>query len=336
MRVNFGDMQTTDIYAQLASELSSPVDPHALLGRMLEPIARLTGARAGSAHLHSSESGRLQQIAALAFRSAGSNDERTVSVPLVYRGSVLGEIQLSLAADAVIADTTVAFHRSIGALLGLALHDAGLQCDSRQAFVADVHDGIAQTLAFARMRLPLLEQAIVAHDEAAALRYGADVRQAIATAHTNLRAILAQCSAPMDPKGLKHALRSSVRSFHEQTQVDLVFEDGAPDLRLSAAQEAQVYLIVQEALANIAKHACARHSWLKIDQRGDRVDVVVEDDGAGLPAPAQHPSPSHFGMDIMRQRAARLGGELEVTAREGGGTRLRLAFSCRSAESVKA
>ena len=329
-------MRATDLYVQLANELSSQSGPHVLLGRLLEPIVRLSGARAGSAHLRCADSGRLQQAASVSLCSAGPGAERIVIVPLGYRGRVLGEVQLSVAVDAVIAEATAAVHRSIGALLGLALHDAGLEGDSRQALLADVHDGIAQTLAFARMRLPLLEKAIMAHDETAALRYGADVRQAIGTAHTNLRALLSQVSAPMDPKGLKHALQSSVRSFQEQTQVELVLRDGAPDLRLSAPQEAQVYLIVQEALANIAKHAGARHAWLKIDQFGDWVDVVVEDDGAGLPAPARATSPSRFGMDIMRQRAMRLRGELEITAREGGGTRLKLVFPSGPAESVKA
>ena len=329
-------MRATDIYVQLAIELSNQSGPHALLRRLLEPIVRVTGARAGSAHLRCPDSGGLQQTASFALSVAGPGGERIVIVPLRYRGRVLGEVQLSVAVDAVIAQATAAVHRSIGALLGLALHDAGLECDSRQALVADVHDGIAQTLAFARMRLPLLEEAIVAHDEPAALRYSTDVRQAIGTAQTNLRAILAQGSAPMDPKGLKHALQSSVRCFREQTRIDLVMSDGAPNWRLSATQEAQLYLIVQEALANIAKHAGARHAWLKLDQLGGRIDVVVEDDGAGLPAATHPASPSHFGIDIMRQRAARLGGEFEITARAGGGTRLRLVFPSCTTETVKA
>jgi two-component system, NarL family, nitrate/nitrite sensor histidine kinase NarX len=327
-------MQATDIYVQLATELTSQSDSRTLLGRLLEPIVRMTGARSGSAHLRCADSGVLRQEAAFAVCAAGPGPERTVVVPLTHRGRVLGEFQLNVPAQAVLADATVAVHRTLGALLGLALHDAGVERESRQALAADVHDGIAQTLAFARMRLPLLEEAIAVHDEPAALRFCADVRQAIGTAHTNLRAILTQCSAPMDPKGLKHALRSSARCFREQTQVELKIEDRAPDLRLSAAQEAQVYLIVQEALANIAKHAGADHAWLKIEQQDDRVDVVVEDDGAGLPATSHPTSPSHFGMDIMRQRAARLGGEIVIAVREGGGTRLRLAFPRCAAEGV--
>lgn len=328
-------MQATDIYARLATEFSSECDPHVLLARLLDPIVRLSGARAGSVHLPLPGTGALREACALALEPAPPGRERVVVVPLGCRGRVLGELHLSLAADAEIAEATRACHQTVGALLGRVLHDACQERESRQAVAADVHDGIAQTLAFARMRLPLLEQAIAVHDDQAALRYCADVRQSIGTAHTNLRAILAQCRAPMDPAGLKQALESSVRSFREQTRVDLKFDDEAPDLRLSPAQGAQVCLIVQEALANIAKHAGARHAWLKIGQRDDQIEVVVEDDGAGFPAPAPPASPSHFGLDVMRHRAVRLGGGFEIGAREGGGTRLRLLFPSPVAEGVE-
>lgn len=329
-------MQATDIYEQLAAALCRRLGPQALLEQLLEPIVCLSGARVGSAHLRTPGSNRLQKVAVVTLQAAAVGHERIVTVLLPCRGQVSGEIRLTVPAEGVIEESTAAFHRSIGALLGLALHDAGRETDGRQALVADVHDGIAQTLAFARMRLPLLEQAVRAHDEAAALRYGAEVRQAIGTAHTNLRAILSQGSAPMDPRGLMHALQSSVRSFREQTQVELSWRDGAPGLCLSQTQEAQVYLVVQEALANVAKHSGARHAWLTIDQLGDRIDVVVEDDGTGLPVPCPVASPSHLGIDIMRQRAARLGGELEIRAREGGGTRLGLVFSSLVTARAKA
>ena len=84
--------------------------------------------------------------------------------------------------------------------------------------------------------------------------------------------------------------------------------------------------IVQEALANIVKHSRATRAWLTLSrQRGD-IDVVVEDDGAGLATAGPDDGPAHHGLDIMRQRAASLCGSLEVGARDGGGTRVRLRF----------
>jgi two-component system nitrate/nitrite sensor histidine kinase NarX len=323
-----------EVYARLAAALSADDDLHGLLIGLLEPIAQQSRARTASVSVKAAEDGRLQRLGAIELGPAGAGPERAVQLPLTYRGRMLGQYELHLPAEAAIGEPTARFHRTLGVLLGLALHDACAERESRQAVLADVHDGIAQTLVFARMRLPLLEDAIAGRDDARALRYCDDLRQAVGSAHTNLRAILTQHHAPRDPKGFKHALSSSVQSFHEQTQVDLVLDDRAPALRLSARQESQVYLIVQEALANIAKHARARHAWLHIDQQGDQVDIVVEDDGAGPPAPSSAGSHSHFGMEIMRQRAARLGGGVEIAAREGGGMRMHLFFPAADAASA--
>ncbi len=269
----------------------------------------------------------------------GEGCQRLLAVPMTHRGQVLGLYNLFFAAEAVLAEETVVLFKTVGELLGLALHNARLEranlqaalVSERQAMAAEVHDSIAQTLAFVKMRMPLLQGAISAHEESKALQYCADVRSAVSSAHTNLRAIIGQFRAPMDPLGLKHALRASILSFQQLAQIDLRFEDSAPGLRLSAGQESQVFCIVQEALANIAKHAGAQHAWLKIEQHPDRIDIVVEDDGTGLPATPQNSTPSHFGIDIMRQRAQRLGGSIEIGAREGGGTRIRLFFPAAAA-----
>ncbi len=196
----------------------------------------------------------------------------------------------------------------------------------QQAMAAEIHDSVAQTLAYVKMRMPLLQAAITAHEEAQALQYCADVRQAVSGAHTNLRGILGQLRAPLDPRGLKFALSASLAAFRVSTHVDLTFDDRAPELQLSAQQESQVFRIVQEALANIAKHAGAKHAWLGIEASEGRVNVLIEDDGAGLPAAALLPAPSHFGLEIMQQRAARLGGAIEFAARSSGGTRVWLRF----------
>ena len=195
----------------------------------------------------------------------------------------------------------------------------------RQAMAAEVHDSVAQTLAFIKMRMPLLHEAIASQDTVNALRYCDDVRQAVGAAHTNLRQLLSEFRAPMDRLGLKHALRSAILEFSQRSQVALDFHDQAPDLCLSGTQESQVFHIVQESLANIAKHASARRAWLSIRQVSGRVDVVVEDDGTG-PTLDAVATGSHFGLDIMRERAARLGGQLDIGQREGGGMRVQLSF----------
>ena len=111
------------------------------------------------------------------------------------------------------------------------------------------------------------------------------------------------------------------------------------NLNLSDQQEVQVFHIVQEALANIAKHSMARHAVLTIDKSPQRLEFLIEDDGLGLAAPSVSTivtmakgfaPPAHFGLEIMQGRAQRLGGSIEVGMNEGGGTRVHLVLPTSS------
>jgi two-component system, NarL family, nitrate/nitrite sensor histidine kinase NarX len=100
-----------------------------------------------------------------------------------------------------------------------------------------------------------------------------------------------------------------------------------------------VFHIVQEALANIAKYSMARRASVAINKSPEGLEFLVEDDGLGMDEPSvstivtmvQEPVPStHFGMEIMRNRAKRLGASFTIGKNDGGGTRVRLVlpFAC--------
>lgn len=269
---------------------------------------------------------------------AGAAAQRMLAVPLQHRGRVLGVYNLFFTGGAEPAPDVQALLKSVGELLGLALDNARLEAENlkvtvaheRQRMAAEVHDSLAQSLAFVKMRLPLLEDALLMHEEARALKYCDDVRSAVRQAHASLRGILTHFRTPMDPQGLVHALEAGVNHFRESSGVELEFVNELPSLKLGSESEAQVFHIVQEALRNVARHASARHAWLHLAARPpQQVEIVVADDGAGLPAAAvgdPADGGSHYGMEIMFERAQRLGGTLEIGPREGGGTRLRLVF----------
>jgi two-component system, NarL family, nitrate/nitrite sensor histidine kinase NarX len=195
----------------------------------------------------------------------------------------------------------------------------------RQELAAEVHDSLGQSLAFVKMRMPLLHDAIGSHDDARTQQYYDDIRAAVSQAHANLRGIITHLRAPMDPQGLLHALGASVENFRRSSGAELDFVNELPDLNLAPEQETQVFHIVQEALTNVARHAGAQTARLHIAPAEPAgIEVVVEDDGAGLPE--RDVGSSHYGLQIMAERARRIGGTLEVGTRPGGGTRLRLAF----------
>jgi two-component system nitrate/nitrite sensor histidine kinase NarX len=166
---------------------------------------------------------------------------------------------------------------------------------------------------------------LLQHDEPRALRYHADLRRAVTDAHASLREILTHYRTRMDPKGLLHALQTLQAGHRERTGIELVLDLRATGLKLSVEQELQVFHVVQEALANVAKHSHARRAWVRIEAGEQRLEIVIEDDGEGLHADAAPPpGAAHFGLEIMQERARRLGGTLSVEPRDEGGTRVRL------------
>jgi two-component system nitrate/nitrite sensor histidine kinase NarX len=96
-------------------------------------------------------------------------------------------------------------------------------------------------------------------------------------------------------------------------------------LELSANEQVHVLQVVREALTNIEHHAHARNAWVALRRGGDgTIEVSIEDDGVGI---GELRSPhGHFGLAIMRDRAALVAGALSVAARAPAGTRVQLRF----------
>jgi signal transduction histidine kinase len=98
--------------------------------------------------------------------------------------------------------------------------------------------------------------------------------------------------------------------------------------------EEAFYRIAQEALHNVVKHANATQAWIILRRVGRELRLTVEDDGIGFDI-AEVPR-GHLGLVGMQQRAERIGAELEIGSRPGGGTRVRVTLNLRAARRVLA
>lgn len=254
-----------------------------------------------------------------------------LAVPLQHRGQVFGVYNLYFATAAGLSEPVRSLLRAVGDLLGLALHTARLEAEAlrrsvqqeRREMAAEVHDSVAQTLSFVQMRLPLLEDACDAQDGARLRRYIGELRDAVGEAHANLRQVISDYRTQVGPRGLLYAIDTLAARFQERTGIELsqVKPKTAPSLSTDA--ESEVFHIVQEALANIERHSHAHRASLAFATlAGGSLAIEIDDDGVGLPPGGT--AGAHFGLQIMRERAQRLGGSLDVLPRPGGGTRVRL------------
>ena len=113
--------------------------------------------------------------------------------------------------------------------------------------------------------------------------------------------------------------------FARRTEVAVEFDNRISELELSANEQIHLLQVVREALSNIEHHARATHAIVVLTRGADgAIEVTIDDDGVGINT-AQAPV-HHFGLAIMRDRAASLNGACTIARRDAGGTRVRLSF----------
>jgi signal transduction histidine kinase len=94
---------------------------------------------------------------------------------------------------------------------------------------------------------------------------------------------------------------------------------------MSPGVESEFLRVAQEAIHNVKKHASAQHLDVRLDYSPAEIALEVRDDGRGFAADEESKSsPGHYGLTGMRERAAAIGGTLEVTSEPGVGTNVRL------------
>ena len=139
----------------------------------------------------------------------------------------------------------------------------------------------------------------------------------------------------LDEVGLAAAVTRHAREFAELHGIAVdVRVEGLKTEPLPPALQATVYRILQEALTNVAKHADARSVSVRLVRHEAAVELRVQDDGAGFdPAVGSDAAAGdrHLGLQVMRERAALLGGSVKVESRPGAGSTITARFPLRLA-----
>ncbi len=266
----------------------------------------------------------------------GSVCKHIVAVPLRHKDRPVGTLNLMFEAECTLPPAMTPLLQATGDLLGMTLDNARLARENlrirltheRQMLASEVHDSLAQGLTYMRMRMSLLRDAIRHNDELKAHKYWSDVDATLGDSQLRLRELITYFRSRMDPQGLVHALAETSVHFPDRTGINIEFDNRAPDVCIAPEREIEVFHIVQEALANVCRHAYAKSVKLLLAREGAGYVVAIEDDGVGMGAygrSAEQDEPGHYGVAIMQERARRLGGRLEVRS-VGPGTRIELHF----------
>ena len=201
------------------------------------------------------------------------------------------------------------------------------QEDERARVARDLHDEIGQSLTSVLLALRLVEGALAdtSPDIAEARQRVGEVRELAVAALADVRRLAFDLRPTiLDDLGLAVALEGLADDFAQRHGLTLeTFVDGPAHLpRLPAPVETVVYRVVQEALTNIARHAQAHGVSLVVRRSGSRLRAVLEDDGVGFDPAAV--GQRALGLRGMSERAAVVGGSVEIASRPQAGTTVML------------
>lgn len=257
-----------------------------------------------------------------------------VVLPLLADDELLGIVVLGLDRAGAVREAQLPFLSLLAGQVSLAVRNARAYLHSeelaigeeRSRIAREIHDGVAQSLAFAALKIDLGRRLMDrdvdrARDELQ--RAGDTVRESIREVR---RSIFALRPVDLERHGFVETVRRYASDFGPQNGVQVDVEIGEIG-DLEVRSEAVLFRIFQEAMHNVAKHARARSVSVQLgrDHRM-RAFVEVADDGAGFDVDDvgdRVTSAGGLGLRQMRERVEARGGDFEITSVPGGGTRVR-------------
>lgn len=195
--------------------------------------------------------------------------------------------------------------------------------EERNRLAREIHDTLAQGLAAISLQLETADALV----ESRPRRAHEALQRALSLARSNLeearRSVMDLRAAPLQDHTLPEALEALIATeTGEACEIKYTYTPAPAFPVLPARIEAGLYRIVQEALANVRKHAGARHIELMLEADATSVHLLVQDDGCGF-APetvAQRVGEGHFGLTGMAERTKLLGGCFCIQSEPGAGT----------------
>ena len=189
----------------------------------------------------------------------------------------------------------------------------------------EMHDNLSQALGILKLKSSLSSELLAGGQVGQVQTNLRQMRDVAAEAYTDAReAIFGLRTTALRGMDFLPELHKYLTKYRTSYGLDARLEADNESVSVLTSQVTlQAFRIIQEALANVRKHANADQVWVRIKPDDGRVRIVIEDDGQGFD-PAQPATDARHGLGLqaMRERAESVGGQLEIDAQSGRGTRI--------------
>ena len=275
--------------------------------------------------IHSHEAAPMRSCARAGYQNL-------VSVPVRLQQRLIGEVDLFFRSDVHLNADEAELLDALASHLASALEGLRAAALEREAAVGEerallareLHDSIAQSLAFLKIQAGLLRSAVQKQQPEKVQSTLDELDTGLKESINDVRELLVHFRTRTNTDDIEAALQETLQKFQHQTGLPTRLQIDGAGLPLPADVQVQVLHVLQEALSNVRKHAGASHVNLDV-HKGSQWRFVVRDNGIGFDTAQQH-GETHVGTKIMRERAERIGATVSIDSLPGEGTAVTLTL----------
>lgn len=259
--------------------------------------------------------------------------ETVVNVPVHLHERLMGEVDLFFHARVSPSPAERSLLEALASHLAGAMENLRLNALEKEAAVSqerhllarELHDSIAQSLAFLKIQVQLMRDAVQSGNSAEMKQVLEEIDIGVRESYGDVRELLLHFRTRTNAEDIEPALATTLRKFEHQSGTNASLTMQGQGMPLSPDLQIQVLHIVQEALSNVRKHARASQVWLDVQQQ-PAWRFEVRDDGVGFSPGNGQPDETHVGLRIMTERAQRIGADLDVISTPGHGSSIILTL----------
>ena len=271
----------------------------------------------------SSDAAPLQHCTRLGYESM-------IAVPVRMHNKKLGEINLfykslvSMSAEELELLDTLASHlaAAVEGMRAVVLGREAAIAGERSLLARELHDSIAQSLAFLKIQVQLLRSAIFKNDNTKTNLALSELDSGLKESIADVRELLLHFRTRTQADDIDNAVQETLQKFQHQTGLQVSSKTFGEGLPLPQDMQTHVLHVLQESLSNVRKHACARSVEIEI-HKGEPWRFLVRDDGVGFDLLGSR-TELQVGLKIMRERADQIGATVAIDSVVGQGTTVSL------------
>jgi two-component system nitrate/nitrite sensor histidine kinase NarX len=270
-----------------------------------------------------------------------------VAVPIKVRARVIGVLDMLTRALRTFTPEEIALLTSIGQQIGIAVDSLRLMyqvreqtqrvasLQERERIGVELHDGLLQTLGYLYLKMDVLEAQASAAGLPEIAKQLAAQRDVLDRAAQELRQSIANLhDLPAPPLAVQTALSEMVKEFMRESTMRVTLQADAEPCWLAADKTIHLVRLAREALSNAERHGRARHATVTFQTQDGRGELWITDDGTGFNlSVAPTDERKHFGMSVMKARAASIGGTLRVESAPMRGARVGVEWQLQEEHS---